>query len=315
MSWHLFGIVVTPHGTAANNRGDNDGNTTTLQKLLWHGDVHTTVSAEAIRWAVRYAFQQRGLAINRIWQEEQNLHDWRDPDFARGPEAFADDDVLGFMSAEAAKAEAGDTNEVGTTPSAGSKKKARGTVSTRRARLEVTRAVSLTPWGGDITFNAASVGATPKASSTGKDPVPYATEFHATRYQYGFALTPESLAERERALYALEAIGNLGEVGGNHARFLYDFAPESIVLRWTQDPAPRMLYGFQLGNQGATDVPAVVRNVGSGDIDAAEVIVGGRLADGTDGQTLHAAGAAVFPGVKAAIAEAERRMRGALGLG
>ena len=55
MSTHVFGAVVTGYGTAANNRGDNDGgNTTTLQKILWKGDVHSTVSAEAIRWALRF---------------------------------------------------------------------------------------------------------------------------------------------------------------------------------------------------------------------------------------------------------------------
>ena len=51
MSKHLFGLVVTPYGTAANNRGENEGNITTLQKILWKNEVHTTVSAEAIRWA------------------------------------------------------------------------------------------------------------------------------------------------------------------------------------------------------------------------------------------------------------------------
>ena len=44
MSKHLFGLVVTPHGTAANNRGENEGNIATLQKLLWNGEVHTTIS-------------------------------------------------------------------------------------------------------------------------------------------------------------------------------------------------------------------------------------------------------------------------------
>lgn len=31
MTWHLHGAIVTSHGTAANNRGDNEGNLTTLQ--------------------------------------------------------------------------------------------------------------------------------------------------------------------------------------------------------------------------------------------------------------------------------------------
>jgi len=30
MSKHLFGLVVTSHGTAANNRGENEGNITTV---------------------------------------------------------------------------------------------------------------------------------------------------------------------------------------------------------------------------------------------------------------------------------------------
>ena len=40
MSQHLFAAIVTHHGTAANNRGESDGNITTLQKLLWQGQVH-----------------------------------------------------------------------------------------------------------------------------------------------------------------------------------------------------------------------------------------------------------------------------------
>jgi CRISPR-associated protein Cst2 len=53
MSLHVFGAIVTANGTAANNRGLTEGNVTTLQKLVWNGHVHTTVSAEAIRFALR----------------------------------------------------------------------------------------------------------------------------------------------------------------------------------------------------------------------------------------------------------------------
>ena len=84
---------------------------------------------------------------------------------------FIDDDLLGFMTAEAAKEDGSDDGK--------------GSTNVRRAVLEVTRAVSLTPWAGDVTFNAASPGATPSASkgdkSKSKHPVPYGTELHATR--------------------------------------------------------------------------------------------------------------------------------------
>lgn len=313
MSKHLFGIVATPHGTAANNRGETEGNTSTLQKLLWNGQVHTTVSAEAIRWAIRQVWQQSGEHLNRRWLEQERRHTWQDGGFAKAGEAYVDDDVLGFMSAEAAKQE-GDGSEPAPAAKSGRPARARGTATIRRARLEVTRAISLTPWAGDVTFNAASVGATPSASSSGRDPVPYVAEVHATRYQYGFALTPESLHHPDRALLALGAIVNLFEVAGNHGRFYYDFAPDTLVLRWTDDFAPRMLYAFSLGRDGTLEVPELVRRTEAGDIAPAELVVGGSLATTETGHRLKGLGATVLPGVKAAGAEMRRRLAADLNL-
>lgn len=309
MSKHLFGIVVTPHGTAANNRGETEGNLTTLQKLLWNGQVHTTVSAEAIRWAIRQVWQQRGQPVNRRWDEETRRHAWQDGAFASGGRDYLDDDVLGYMSAEAAKQEGDGSTPAPTADKAGKRQtRARGTATVRRARLEVTRAISLTPWAGDVTFNSASVGATPSASSSGRDPVPYAAEIHATRYQYGFALTPESLNEPVRALEALAAIVDLYEVAGNHGRFFYDFAPDTLILRWTDDFAPRMLYAFALEKDGTLSTPELVRRVEAGDVAPDELVVGGSLATTDSGQRLSALGATVLPGVKAAAEEARRRL-------
>lgn len=105
MTFHLFGNIITSLGTAANNRGENEGNITTLQKILWRGEVHTTVSAEAIRWALRYHWQTNGNGnlVNRQWNDESNDNEWQG-DF--DPEKYIDDDVLGYMKAEAAKSEA-----------------------------------------------------------------------------------------------------------------------------------------------------------------------------------------------------------------
>lgn len=306
MSKHLFGIVCTQHGTAANNRGETEGNVTTLQKILWNGDVHTTVSAEAIRWAIRYFWQRRGLTLNRQWQDERNIHTWEDPEFQQGAARFTDDDVLGFMSAQKAREEA----NLAEVASPGTRRqRTRGTTDLRRARLEITRAVSLTAWSGDVTFNAASIGATPSAARQGAFPVPYATELHATRYQYGFALTPEDLADRGRALDVVDALVGLGEVAGNHARFLFDFSPESIVFRWTDDFAPRMLYGFQDAGNGRVHAETVLRRVRAGDIDPKELIVGGELAETTDGAALRELGATVQPGVRQAAQEVKQRLQ------
>lgn len=308
MSKHLFGLIVTPHGTAANNRGETESNITTLQKILWKDQVHSTVSAEAIRWALRWHWQQviGKDALNRQWNDDASRHDWQDPEFKEW-EKFLDDDVLGFMSAKAAPEE---TNEA--EAAKGKKKRTRGTCDKRRARLEVTRAISLTPFAGDITFNAASVGATPSASSTGKDPVPYGTELHATRYQYGFALTPEELHDKKRALDVVDGIVSISEVAGNQARFLFDFSPESVIFRFTDDFAPRMLYGFALDEDGNLAIPEIIRRIEAGDIDAKELIIGGAIAESEAVKKLK--GAFVSTGVKNAAEEAKKRMKEALKL-
>ena len=309
MSLHVFANFVTPYGTANNNRAETEGNITTLQKLLWMGDTHTTVSAEAIRFALR-----RRLALveptNRTWDEDERNNVWKDWTF-KGWDTdtgatFIDDDLLGFMTAEAAKAEAEDAGEP--TEPKEKKKKEKGTANVRRAVLEVTRAVSLTPWAGDVVFNAAAPGATPSAQKKGNNPVPYGAEVHATRYQYGIALTPERLRDKSRAAKAIDALCNLGTVAGNHGRFLFDFSPDAVVFRLTQDPAPRLLYCFGTEDDGKTvTASALVARLPAGDVSADELIVG--VGDLTSPLAKQLAEAGVKPtGVKAACAEAVKRV-------
>ena len=138
MSLHVFANIATYHGTAANNRAENEGNITTLQKLIWFGQVHSTLSAAAIRFALRRQFASFDDAgTNRNWNEDTRANDWQDPKFEKwadtNAESFIDDDLLGFMTADAAS------------------EKAEASTNVRRAVQEVTRAVLLTPWSGDVT--------------------------------------------------------------------------------------------------------------------------------------------------------------------
>lgn len=312
--FHLFGNILTSYGTAANNRGENEGNTATLQKLIWKGEVHSTVSSEAIRWALRYYWQNAGYPVNRRWNENAQPvpdHVMQDPNY--DDVRFIDDDVLGFMQAEAAKAEAAPESE-GDIPTstqdddkkvsqskdqeAGQRKRKRrekpkGKVTARRGALEVTRAVSTIPYTGDLTFNAAS-GKKDRNSL-------YATEVHATRYQYGFALTPNSLKDQFRINAVLDGLISIGEVAGNHARFLYDFSPDSIILRWTHDFSPRLLYCFEEDEFRNLSTPDLVRRVEAGDIDPKELWIGGAISS-----RLGNLGANVFPGAKATVAALKR---------
>jgi CRISPR-associated protein Cst2 len=302
MSLHVFANFVTPFGTAANNRAETEGNITTLQKLLWQGETHSTVSAEAIRFALRRRF---GAAeqTNRVWDEAVRANVWEDHQFKgwatdKG-KTFIDDDLLGFMIAEAAKEDGSDNGK--------------GSANVRRAVLEVTRAISLTPWAGDVTFNAASPGATPSAQKKGSNPVPYGTEVHATRYQYGVALTPERLRDKSRAAKAVDALCNLGTVAGNHGRFLFDFCPDAVVFRVTSDPAPRLLYCFDTPDDGKTvSAPRLAARVLGGDIDPKEIVVAG--VELLDEKRNKIPGVTHCPGTKAACAEAVKRINEHLGL-
>lgn len=297
MTTHVFGAFLTAHGTAANNRGLTEGNTVTLQKLVWEGQVHTAVSAESIRFALRRRLEQ-AEPCNRTYDDGTRANEWKDPKFSgwlgkADGKRYIDDDLLGFMSAEGAKQEG-----------------EKGGAKVRRAVLELTRAVSLTPWSGDVTFNAASPGATPSAQKKGaNNPVPYATELHATRYQYGLAMTPARLADPGRAQVALKSLCALGEVAGNHGRFLYDFSPESVIFRVTAEPAPRILYAFRQEGRGVS-IGDVVRKVRAGDIKPDELIVGGAIVDALgDDDRKALAGAKLYEGVMAACGAACERIK------
>src|SRR5215211_6404894 len=118
MSLHVFANFVTPFGTAANNRAETEGNITTLQKLIWMGETHSTVSAEAIRFALRRRLARlETKGTNRKWDEDERNNTWQDWTFAGWDsdtgETFIDDDLLGFMTAEAAKEDGGDAIEGG----------------------------------------------------------------------------------------------------------------------------------------------------------------------------------------------------------
>jgi CRISPR-associated protein Cst2 len=325
--FHLFGNILTPYGIAANNRGENEGNISRLQKIQWEGEIHSFVSSEAIRWQLRYDWQMKGYNVNRVWDTKNYDHIiWQNPSF--NPMKYIDDDVLGFMRTEGAKyevfpeeigneeseeeAESTVTKEVQTDEelepsiiqskgskssksrkSKGKEKKIPGTALKRRGAFDVNRAISTLPFFGDITFNAAS-------GQKGRTSL-YSTEMHATRYQYVFAATPAYLYKPSRILGVLDSLVSIGKVAGNHARFLFDFSPDSIILRWTHDFSPRFFYCFKQDENGNISTPELVRSAKSGDIDPKELWIGGSIYEYLQDLGLEEVGANIFPGVKETV--------------
>jgi len=310
--FHLFGNILTNYGTAANNRGETEGNTITLQKLNWKSEAHSSVSSEATRWRYRFSWQIQGYDVNRIWQEDNpNKIRWQDENF--NAVKYIDDDVLGFMRIEAAKqesseqpqkeeldsSEGAEDSEKDTKSKRKNKSKSQGTYLKRRGVLDITRAVSIIPYFGDITLNATSSG------EKGRNSL-YSTEFHATRYQYGFAVTPEYLKNKFRINAVLDGLTSIGEVAGNHARFLFDFSPESIILRWTHDPSPRFLYCFEEDEYGNISIPDLIRLLEVGDIKPEELWIGGKIADSLEDLNIGDSQPHIFRGVKAVVEDIKK---------
>ena len=306
---YLYGTILTGEAVAANNRGDNIGNTMTLQKVFHQDDLHTSVSAEAIRFALRYRFQLEGLNVNRSYDPEAGKLDYEDEKRTKWNPAsgnvYLDDDLMGFMDAEAAKQEQEDeeqdTTETSDSKTARGRRRAKGTTTKRPSPLAIGRAVSLRPYRGELSYNAVSGEKTKGALSL------YGTEMHTTEYQYSFGLNLSDVVSKEHIGYLLDAIFDPPPVAGNHARFAYDFSPASIVLRVTSAHSSKIQNCFEHDEEHRTyTIARLLQRIESGDIPAGELIVGGEVSTTPEGARLKELGVAVLAGVKAAVDEARR---------
>jgi CRISPR-associated protein Cst2 len=279
MSKHIFVTIVTASGIAANNRGENNGNITQLQKItVGDNSQFSTVSSESIRWAYRESFAKKyPFKVNRIFNDQTMLYEFKDEDVFN-PELYIDDDVFGFMNAA-------------------KNKKNENVTKTRRGALEISRAISLDSFSGDVLFGSTSGEKNNKSIHN--------TEVHHTAYQYTLGITPNSLIKPERVNVVLEAITEIQHVGGNHSRFLFDFSPESIIIRITESASPLIINAFERGQKEPVGCPNLIRLVKAEDILPTELIVAGKIADSGDGIKLQQLGVTVLPGIKKAVAKAQ----------
>ena len=304
---YLYGTILTGEAVAANNRGDNIGNTTTLQKVFHQDDLHTSVSAESIRFALRYRFQLESLKVNRTYDPEAgrlNYEDEKRTTWNPDGDVFVDDDLMGFMDAAAAQAEkeSEEADREGEVP-AKPKKKAKGKTTKRPSPLAIGRAVSLRPYRGELSFNAVS-----GEKVKGKLSL-YNAEMHTTEYQYSFGLNLDDVIKKENIAHVVEAIIDPPQVAGNHARFAYDFSPASIVLRVTNAHSSKIQNCFEHDEDSRSyTVKRLIDRVESKDIPADELFIGGEITKTEEGAHLKELGANAFPGVRAAADAARERV-------
>ena len=291
--YYLFGTIVTHYGSASLNHGKSKGNISPLQKSKWHNKIHSTVNSDAIRWSLRYYWQQHGYSVNRVWDVDEFINTWTDSNF--DPKRFIDDDVLGYLRTEGARAEVTEeVNEEGSDTDDNEEPQTRH--PQRLGALGVNRAFSLTPFDGGVTFNSTS-GQKDRTSL-------HFIEFHNTRYQYVFGLDCHHLKDKSRIFAILDGLISIRKVGGHNNVFCYDFSPESMVFRWTQESSPEILYCFeQLATRpGVYAEPSISNDlidlVTTGDINPDELWIGGKIAKNLELKNAH-----IHQGKKKLIAE------------
>ncbi|MGI2906093.1 DevR family CRISPR-associated autoregulator [Tolypothrix sp. VBCCA 56010] len=311
---YLYGTILTNEAIAANNRGDNLGNTTTLQKVFHQDDLHTTVSAEAIRFALRYRFQlENPESVNRKYYPDFGKLEYADEkrkDWNPAGNVFIDDDLMGFMDAEAAakeKEEDMEEEETAEAPktSKGKKEKPKGKTTKRQSPLAIGRAISLRPYRGELSFNCVS-GEKKKGQLS-----LYNAEMHTTEYQYSFGLNLSDVVKKAHIASFIDGIIDPPQVAGNHSRFAYDFSPASIIFRCTNAHSSRIQNCFEhdVANQTYTLKKLILR-VEAGDIPTDELIIGGDIFNTKQGQQLKEMKVTILPGVYAAAKEVRQRIAG-----
>jgi CRISPR-associated protein Cst2 len=247
MNKNLFATVLTYPAPSSNYRGESEENRTILQKITKAGKEYTIVSPEAIRNALREMLQKADLPTNRtrLHTEEQLA-----VQFEEFPNAskFADDFLFGFMVA--------DKDAI---------KKNKKLPAKRDSVLRLNMAVALTPYRFNAVFNQSPINAGKSPWKNAASSALIHREVAHTAYQYPFALSQADCSnggsEWTRAL--LNAIGQLSDVGGGHARSYFEMSPASMVVRLTKNlVAGYNTYGFdekgnfpELARINETDLP------------------------------------------------------------
>jgi len=248
---NLFATVLTYPAPSSNYRGESEENRTVLQKIAKGNKEYTVISPESMRNALRELLIKAGLPCNRTRLHDQDQLAVEFKEFPNA-EKYADDFLFGFLVAD---------------KEAITKNKA--LPPKRDSILRMNLAVALTPYKFDATFHQSPKNVETERNKgtfwkNTKDSVLIHREISHTAYQYPFALAySDCKAKPDWAKALIQAIAQLSDVAGGHARSYYEMAPKSIVVRLSPSlVAGYDTYGFnesgefpELGRIKASDLP------------------------------------------------------------
>ena len=256
---NLFATVLTYPAPSANYRGESELNRTVIQKVTGTDNQDYPIfSPESMRNALREVLRGYGLPANRerLHNEDQLAVRFSDlPD----TDKYADDFFFGYLVAvdgkkrkeyEAKVAERGE-------------EAAKRFTFKRDSILRMNLARALHPYRHNAVFTQSPLAAKESAYQNATTSALLHRETVVAGFQYPFALNLDDCKPKSgwtRKL--LQAIGELNDVAGNHARSYFEFAPASLIVRLT----PSLVAGYQtycFKPDGS--VPDVVADILAGD--------------------------------------------------
>jgi CRISPR-associated protein Cst2 len=239
---NLFATVLTYPAPSANYRGESELNRTVIQKVTDGRFDYPIFSPESIRNALRETLRTYGLPANRerLHDEEQLAVRFSDlPD----PDAYADDFFFGYL---VAANNADRKKHLAEIEKKRSKKAAENFTFKRDSVLRMNLAKAIEPYRHNALFTQSPLAADGSAYKNATTSALLHRETVVSAFQYPFALAHADCkpkADWTRKL--LQAIGELNDVAGNHARSYFEMAPASIVIRLTKQlVAGYGTYGF-----------------------------------------------------------------------
>lgn len=255
-SKNLFATVLTYPAPSSNYRGESEENRTVLQKIAKGSKEYTVLSPEAMRNALREMLLKAGLPCNRTRLHDQDQLAVEFKEFPNA-EKYADDFLFGFMVA--------DNDAI---------KKNKNRPAKRDSVLRMNMAVALTPYRFDATFHQSPLNAGRSPWKNASTSALLHREIAHTAYQYPFALAfADCKAQPKWTKDLLQAIGQLSNVAGGHARSYYEMAPKSIVARLT----PNLVAGYDTyGFDEKGEFPELKR-IHANDLPGNEFWIGGDI--------------------------------------
>lgn len=297
---NLFATVLTYCQPSANYRGESELNRSVIQKVTDGRFDYPIISPESMRNALREILAGYGLPCNR-----ERLHpvsgggkgsDGSDKEDKQqlavrfkkypDPKEYVDDFFFGYLLAVKGK-ELQKLREA----------KGANYPLKRDSVLRMNLAKALEPYRHNAVFTQSPQLADgnpwkPGGGETAASSALLHRETAVTAFQFPFALNLNDCnAKTDWTKKLLQAIGELSDVAGNHARSYYEMAPASIIVRLTDSlVAGYNTYGFQTSGQAPNDIhtfPEVIDGIlhNPPDYPGNEFYLGGKLVKDMDQKT------------------------------